>query len=260
MISSIRLSVDPELLLLHDFVSEEEVRALMDAADARFARSSTVCSDPKGCAIEDRTSSSAALPASPITEAIQARGKIMTNLPVAEALQVVRYEPGQEFKPHLDAFDPRGDGGEHALLQYEGRQREATILIYLSGPESGGETVFPKLGLNIKPIPRSALLWRNMRSDGTVDQRTLHGGAPVERGVKYAVNLWLRGERDPVYAYAVSESVTQPVAESAAVSGKSAAFVAVGAGVGAAVAGPPGAVAGGLMGWTVDAVRRRLRL
>ena len=113
---------------------------------------------------------------------------------IAEELQVVRYLPGQEFKPHLDAFDESADG-KRAWEMYGGGQRDATILIYLDGPEEGGETVFPELGLRVPPTPRAALLWRNVRSDGAVDPRLLHGGEPVRRGVKYAVNLWFR--RDP---------------------------------------------------------------
>ena len=35
-------------------------------------------------------------------------------------------------------------------------------------------------------------------------------------------------------------------------------LAAAGAGLGAAIAGPPGAVVGGTLGWMADAVRRRL--
>jgi prolyl 4-hydroxylase len=255
----VRLHADPEVLLLPDFVTEDEARALIAAADENFKRSSTVCDDPAGCSIKERTSSSAAIPSSSISEAIQARGKALAKLPVAEALQVVRYEPNQEYKPHLDAFD-ESDGGAHALSQYEGRQREATILIYLSGPESGGETIFPELGhLRIAPMPRAALYWRNIHPNGVIDSRTLHGGAPVHRGVKYAANLWLRGEtKDPIYAYALSENVETP-SSSLPTDKRSAAIVTAGAGIGAFIGGPPGALIGGAVGWTVDAIRRRVR-
>lgn len=254
-----RLHRDPELLLLRDFVTEEEASALIDAANARFKRSPTVCDEPGGCVINERTSSSADVPPTPMTEALQARGKLFANLPTAETIQVVRYEPGQEYKPHLDAFDS-SEGGEHAVAQYEGRQREATILIYLSAPEAGGETIFPELNLRVPPIPRAAIFWRNVRPDGAIDGRTLHGGAPVHRGVKYAANLWLRGAvRDPIYAYALSEDVQPPTEESAdPVDGGSVAIMTAGVGLGAAIAGPPGALVGGAIGWTVDAIRRRL--
>lgn len=253
-----RLHDDPELLLLHDFVTVEEARGIIALADERFKRSPTVCDDPDGCVITERTSSSADVPPDSITDAIRMRGKLFANLPVAEALQVVRYEPGQEYKPHLDAFDS-SDGGNHAKAQYEGRQREATLLIYLSGPEVGGETIFPKLNLRVAPTPGTAIFWRNVRPDGSIDERTLHGGAPVHRGVKYAANLWLRGPvRDPVYAYALTEDVEPPSELPDPMDRGSAVIMGAGASLGAVVAGPPGALVGGALGWTVDAIRRRL--
>lgn len=252
-----RLSVDPEVLLLRDFVTEAEAQALKAAADAHFKRSSTVCEDPAGCLIPERTSSSATVPASALTEALQKRGRDFTGLPVAEAIQVVRYGPGEEFQPHLDAFDSSG-GGAHAKAQYEGRQRAATLLIYLNGPDAGGETIFPKLGLRIAPIPRAAIFWRNLMPDGAIDSRTLHGGSPVQKGVKYAANLWLRGEPDPIYAFALTEDVAAPTEASPSSSKETAVFLACGVGLGAAIGGPPGALVGGAVGWTLDVLRRRM--
>jgi len=188
-----RLHVDPEVLFLADFVSEAEAHDLLLAADGRFDRSTTVCDKPGGrCVIAERTSSSAVLPASPLTAAIRARGRAFTGAPTAEELQVVRYYPGQEYRPHHDAADDSAGGRKWREL-YGGHERGATILIYLNCPEEGGETVFPTLGLSVAPIPRAAVFWRNLHPDGSIDHRLLHGGAPVRRGVKYAVNLWLRG-------------------------------------------------------------------
>ncbi len=65
--------------------------------------------------------------------------------------------------------------------------------------------------------------------------------------------------RDPIYNYARSEDVEPPSEESAKPPDKgSVAIMTVGAGVGAVIAGPPGALVGGALGWTVDAIRRRL--
>ena len=62
--------------------------------------------------------------------------------------------------------------------------------------------------------------------------------------------------RDPLYELATSESVTTP--NRVPVGKETAALIAVGAGVGAAVAGPPGALVGGTVGWALDAVLRKL--
>lgn len=249
------LNRDPEILLVRNFVTQDEANALIEAADARLKRSTTVCDKPGGCVVEQRTSSSAAVPDNTDTARIQARGRIFGRMPFAEPLQVVRYGPGEEYKPHLDAFSATDDGGRRAIAQYEGRQREATLLIYLQAPEKGGDTIFPRIGLSVPPLPLAAVYWRNVRPDGSIDERTLHGGAPVSMGTKYAANLWLRGARDSVYALALSESVEAPTEKPR--HGKSAMIVACGVGLGAAIGGPPGALVGGAAGWVVDAVRRR---
>ena len=192
-----RLSTDPEILLLRDFISQGELRHLLGKAEGRFLESRTVCDKREGCISSYRTSSSASLSGDPILEGIAARAKRFASLPYAEDFQVVRYFASQEFKPHFDAFDLETDTGRSELLKFQGRQRDATFLIYLSGPDEGGATRFTELGLNVAPIPGAAVFWRNVLGDGSgrVDPRTRHAGMPVVSGVKYAANLWLRGQK-----------------------------------------------------------------
>lgn len=53
-----------------------------------------------------------------------------------EDMQVLRYEHGQKYDPHFDYFsDP--------VNIARGGHRIATVLMYLSDVEKGGETVFP---------------------------------------------------------------------------------------------------------------------
>lgn len=57
----------------------------------------------------------------------------------------------------------------------------------------------------------------------------------------------------------VSDPVNLPAQQVIApVSKESAVLVAAGTGVGAAIAGVPGALAGGAIGWAADMIRRRL--
>lgn len=53
-----------------------------------------------------------------------------------EAMQVLRYELGQKYEPHFDYFHDK-------VNQQLGGHRIATVLMYLSDVEKGGETVFP---------------------------------------------------------------------------------------------------------------------
>ena len=55
-----------------------------------------------------------------------------------EGLQILHYEHGQKYEPHFDYFHDAVNASPE-----RGGQRVATLLMYLSTPEEGGETVFP---------------------------------------------------------------------------------------------------------------------
>lgn len=51
-------------------------------------------------------------------------------------MQILRYEHGQKYEPHFDYFHDK-------VNQARGGHRYATVLMYLSTVDKGGETVFP---------------------------------------------------------------------------------------------------------------------
>ena len=108
----------------------------------------------------------------------------------AEPAVVLRYRPGQEYRLHRDLLPP-------SMLahpeQGRGGQRVATVIAYLTPVEAGGETDFPRRGLRVRPEPGSALAFRNLRADGSVEDDSLHAGLPVTRGEKWIATLWVRG-------------------------------------------------------------------
>jgi len=66
-------------------------------------------------------------------------------------------------------------------------------------------------------------------------------------------------QHDPLLDLALRDPVSPPTRRAMAPAGKETAVIlAAGVGVGAAIAGPAGAVVGGAVGWAVDAVRRKL--
>ena len=69
--------------------------------------------------------------------------------------------------------------------------RQTTLMFYLSTVLAGGLTVFPSLGVWAEPSPGTAVVWDNMRRDGTCDLAMLHGGCPVIRGRKIVANKWI---------------------------------------------------------------------
>jgi prolyl 4-hydroxylase len=110
-----------------------------------------------------------------------------------EAIQILQYALGGEYKAHFDFFSP-SDASSQALIA-EGGQRLATLIMYLNTPKAGGSTDLPNIGLSIRAKKGSALYFENVSQQGEVDDRTLHAGMPVIAGEKWIATKWLR-ERD----------------------------------------------------------------
>ena len=179
-----------ELFQLRDFVSEdlrlELIRlieldrrpsTLADAGDDSYFRTSETC-DLDG-----------ALPA------VRQLEKLLQDLngidpAYGEPVQGQRYEPGQEFKPHCDYFNPSGaDWSKYCSVA---GQRTWTFMIYLNAVEAGGATRFKAVGKTFQPEPGKLLCWNNRRPDGRENPNTIHHGMKVRKGCKYVITKWYR--------------------------------------------------------------------
>ena len=103
-----------------------------------------------------------------------------TDVLQGEVLQILRYEPGQEYRPHLDAIPGIAN------------QRVLTFLVYLNDGYEGGETDFPELRLSIREPAGTGLLFGNALPDGRPDPRMRHAGLPVQSGLKLVASRWIR--------------------------------------------------------------------
>ncbi|HEY3698675.1 MAG TPA: 2OG-Fe(II) oxygenase, partial [Spongiibacteraceae bacterium] len=74
----------------------------------------------------------------------------------------------------------------------KGGQRVATLIIYLSDAESGGETIFPEIDFAVAPRKGGGVYFSYCDAEGRLDRLTLHGGAPVTRGEKWIATKWVR--------------------------------------------------------------------
>ena len=108
-----------------------------------------------------------------------------------EGLQVLRYRPGAEYKPHYDYFDPAEPGTETILQR--GGQRVGSLVCYLNTPAEGGATVFPDVGFEVAPVQGNAVFFSYDRPHPST--RSLHGGAPVVSGEKWVATKWMRERR-----------------------------------------------------------------
>ncbi|CAG7732016.1 unnamed protein product, partial [Allacma fusca] len=105
-------------------------------------------------------------------------GLIMDSRSLApETLIVNSYSPAGNVYPHHD--------GDKYVSSEPGTLRMATMLIYISEIDEGGETVFPHIGLASNPVKGSGVLYRNFYPNGEADSFVTHGGCPVLRGEKW---------------------------------------------------------------------------
>ncbi|HET7844575.1 MAG TPA: 2OG-Fe(II) oxygenase [Xanthomonadales bacterium] len=111
----------------------------------------------------------------------------------AEPLVLLRYQPGEEYKPHRDYLPPSTPGNTQHPDQPG--QRVHTVFTYLVDVEEGGETDFPTIGQRVPPIRGNAVHFVNVFPNGEPDPRTLHAGLAVKRGEKWLATLWTRQRR-----------------------------------------------------------------
>jgi len=183
----------PTIVVFGQLLSADECTALMALAAPRLARSETVDNATGGTEVHAARTSEGMFftrGEAPLIERIEQRIAELLHWPVdhGEGLQILRYQPGAEYKPHHDYFDPVHPGTERILQR--GGQRLASLVIYLNTPDGGGATTFPDVGLEVWPVRGNAVFFSYDRPHPST--RTLHGGAPVTAGEKWVATKWLR--------------------------------------------------------------------
>lgn len=186
----------PRIVVFGDLLSGDECDEMIALATRRLARSQTVQTETGGSEVnEARTSQGMFFERGehPVVTRIEARMAALLDWPLdnGEGLQVLRYGPGAEYKPHYDYFDP-AHAGTPTILE-RGGQRVASLICYLNTPKAGGATVFPDLQLDVAPVRGNAVFFSYNRAHPMT--RSLHGGAPVVDGEKWVATKWLREGR-----------------------------------------------------------------
>jgi prolyl 4-hydroxylase len=187
---------DPRVVVFGGLLSDEECDEMIELARGRLARSETVQTDTGSSEVnEARTSQGMFFDRGEkeIVQRIEARMGVLLDWPVenGEGLQVLRYAPGAEYKPHYDYFDPAHSGTPSILKR--GGQRVASLVCYLNTPAGGGATIFPDVKLDVAPVKGNAVFFSYDRAHPAT--RSLHGGAPVIDGEKWVATKWLREGR-----------------------------------------------------------------
>jgi prolyl 4-hydroxylase len=183
----------PRVVVFGNLLAQEECDALIAIARVRLARSLTVETQTGGEVLNvDRTSDGMFFERgeNEVVARLEKRVARLLQWPLefGEGLQVLRYSPGAQYRPHYDYFDPAEPGTPTILRR--GGQRVGTLLMYLQAPGQGGATTFPDVGLEVAPLPGTGVFFSYDRPDPAT--RTLHGGAPVLAGEKWVATKWLR--------------------------------------------------------------------
>lgn len=186
----------PRVVVFSDLLSLDECAELIELSRPRLSRSETVVHTTGGSEVNSARTSQGMFfgrGENPLCALIEARLSALLQWPVenGEGLQILRYAPGAEYRPHYDYFEPT-QPGTPAILK-RGGQRVGTVVMYLNTPEAGGATTFPDAGLTVHPIAGSAVFFSYAQP--LPETKTLHGGSPVTSGEKWVATKWLREGR-----------------------------------------------------------------
>ncbi|MBS7350553.1 MAG: 2OG-Fe(II) oxygenase [Comamonas sp.] len=186
----------PHAWLLGQVLTAQECHDLIAYAQAKGLQPSNVVDGQTGDSVSHhaRTSSSVMLTRAetPLIDRIEQRLAKLTQWPIenGEGLQILRYHPEQQYKPHYDWFDPEKAGSSVHLKR--GGQRVGTTVMYLQPPLTGGATSFPSVGAQLTAPMGGAVFFQNLRPDGQPEALSLHAGMPVETGEKIVMTYWQR--------------------------------------------------------------------
>lgn len=183
----------PRVVVFGGLLTDKECDEMIALSRQRLQRSETVVNETGGSEVNTARTSDGMFftrGENAMCQRIERRIAALLNWPVqnGEGLQVLRYRPGAEYKPHHDYFDPVHSGTPTILSR--GGQRVGTLVIYLNTPEKGGGTTFPDVGLEVAPVKGNAVFFSYHAPHPST--KTLHGGAPVIAGEKWVATKWLR--------------------------------------------------------------------
>jgi prolyl 4-hydroxylase len=180
------LSKEPNVKVIRGLLLENECEYIRELAEPAL-RPSFVIDPITKARVPHPTRTSMGMSFGPTEEdlvinAINCRIAAVSGTQVArgEPLHILRYQPGQEFKPHLDG------------LAGVSNQRRWTVLVYLNDDYEGGETEFPDPGHKFRGATGDALMFENVAADGRPDRRSRHAGRPVLSGTKWLATRWIR--------------------------------------------------------------------
>jgi predicted 2-oxoglutarate/Fe(II)-dependent dioxygenase YbiX len=102
----------------------------------------------------------------------------------SEIPQILCYEPGGHYKPHVDAESlwKEPDG---SVVWRKSTDRDLSTVLYLNDDFEGGDFVFPDFRIRVKPEPGLLIAFPSTH-------HYLHSVEPVTKGTRYSIVSWMR--------------------------------------------------------------------
>ncbi|GAB0139119.1 hypothetical protein EsDP_00007334 [Epichloe bromicola] len=201
---------DPVVLYIHNFLSKDEIRYIVNLVKERYEVSRVWPDDIGYVDPEVRVSESAEIPVDDVViRRIQKRARHFMGWRNAnttiQPIKTQRYGFNGFYTFHYDwvDFDSRFPGN-----------RMTTFMVYVEDACTGGGTNFPRIpqpqdkrwcdviacsgdddfedypGVTFKPIAGSAIYWENFDANGNGHEATRHAALPVRSGQKTGLNVW----------------------------------------------------------------------
>ncbi|XP_065202589.1 prolyl 4-hydroxylase subunit alpha-2-like [Planococcus citri] len=182
----------PKVLLYHEVLYDSEIETLKAEATKKMQVALLVGAKSNGTATRGfayRISESAFLnnKFSSLPQ-LTKRMEDISDLSISssERWQVINYAPGGFYLLHSDYLS-----GKVSSVKTSGN-RMSTMLFYLNEVTLGGETVFPRIGVSVKPTKGLGLVWHNVHPDGSKNFLMNHSACPVIIGLKWGFTQWMR--------------------------------------------------------------------
>jgi len=176
------LNKDPLVLYFHGVFSDKECDDVINE-DIDYQPCKKYFNEPKD---NNRTSD---VGFSEKGDLINSKISKLTNQKInkMEIVEILKYNPGQKFNTHFDYLNINEPG-----IPVEKNDRVATSIAYLNDDFEGGTTIFPELGIEIKPQKGSVLYFEYDKKSNR--HKTIHSGEEVTKGVKYIAVTCVRGD------------------------------------------------------------------
>ncbi|PPS19108.1 hypothetical protein GOBAR_AA01418 [Gossypium barbadense] len=182
------LSWKPRAYYFPDFATAEQCEHIIGMAKLNLKPSTLALrkgeteESTKGTRTSSGTFISASEDESRTLDLIEKKIAKVTSIPQShgEAFNVLRYEIGQKYDSHYDAFNPSEYGPQSS-------QR--------NGMSVEGYDYRQCVGLKVKPRRGDGLLFYSLFLNGTIDPTSLHGSCPVIKGEKWVATKWIRDQQ-----------------------------------------------------------------